>query len=227
MSLYEYWLLSLPFIGAMTGVMFARFFPFKENIGLKLILSFSGAFLLGITIFELLPKIFSEANKQMSVYVMGGILFQILLEYLSKGAEHGHYHLSGLNIFPITMWLSLCLHAILEGMPLSNQIELTYGIIIHKIPIGMVLYLMMEKTKINVKIKWSALLLFSLMTPLGNLIMTHAPYLNVNQPEITGWVVGMILHVSTTILFESASNHSFNFRKLCVIFLGILLSYII
>lgn len=225
MSLYDYWLLSLPFVGAMTGIMFGQFFHLKNTLGLKLILSFSGAFLLGITVFELFPEIFSTGSKQLSLYVMGGILFQIVLEYFSKGAEHGHYHPSGSNIF--TLWLSLSIHALIEGMPLSNQKELTYGIIIHKIPIGMILYLMMGKTKILDKIKWSALILFSLMTPLGNLLMTHTPYLIEHQLEITAWIMGMILHISTTILFESTDNHRFNLNKLIAILLAILLAYFI
>ena len=225
MSLYDYWLLSLPFVGAMTGIMFGQFFHLKKTLGLKLILSFSGAFLLGITVFELFPEIFSTGSKQLSLYVMGGILFQIVLEYFSKGTEHGHYHPSGSNI--LTLWLSLSIHALIEGMPLSNQMELTYGIIIHKIPIGMILYLMMEKTKILDKIKWSALILFSLMTPLGNLLMTHTPYLIEHQLEITAWIMGMILHISTTILFESTDNHRFNLNKLIAILLAILLAYFI
>ena len=225
MSLYDYWLLSLPFVGAMTGIMFGQFFHLKKTLGLKLILSFSGAFLLGITVFELFPEIFSTGSKQLSLYVMGGILFQIVLEYFSKGTEHGHYHPSGSNI--LTLWLSLSIHALIEGMPLSNQKELTYGIIIHKIPIGMILYLMMEKTKILDKIKWSALILFSLMTPLGNLLMTHTPYLIEHQLEITAWIMGMILHISTTILFESTDNHRFNLNKLIAILLAILLAYFI
>lgn len=227
MSLYDFWLLSLPFLGAISGIVFARFFPLKKTLGLKLTLSFSGAFLLGITVFELLPEIFSKGNKQLSVFVMGGILFQIVLEYFSNGAEHGHYHKSGSDIFPLTLWLSLSLHALVEGMPLSNQMELTYGIIVHKIPIAIILYLMMENTKISVIIKWSALLLFSLMTPIGNILMTHTSYLIKNQLEITAWVVGMILHISTTILFESAENHKFNLKKLSVILLAILLAYFI
>ena len=79
MSLNDYWLLSLPFVGAMLGIMFTKFFPLKKTLGLKLILSFSGAFLLGITVFELFPEIFSKGSKQLSIYVMGGILFQIVL----------------------------------------------------------------------------------------------------------------------------------------------------
>lgn len=227
MSLNDYWLLSLPFAGAIAGIMFAQLFPLKKTLGLKLILSFSGAFLLGITVFELFPEIFSKGSKKLSLFVMGGILFQIILEYFSKGAEHGHYHPSGSNIFPLTLWLSLSIHALVEGMPLSNQMELTYGIVIHKIPIGMILYLMMEKTNISVKIKWSALILFSLMTPMGNLLMNHTPHLIEYQLEITAWVMGMILHISTTILFESSENHRFNLNKLIAILLAILLAYLI
>ena len=112
-------------------------------------------------------------------------------------------------------------------MPLSNQMELTYGIVIHKIPIGMILYLILGKTNISVKIKWSALILFSLMTPVGNLLMTYTPYLIEHQLEITAWVMGMILHISTTILFESTENHRFNLNKLIAILLAILLAYLI
>tara|TARA_B100001175_G_C19468114_1_gene620242 strand:+ start:703 stop:1386 length:684 start_codon:yes stop_codon:yes gene_type:complete len=227
MSHNDYWLLSLPFLGAMTGIMFALFFPLKKNLGIKLILSFSGAFLLGITVFKLFPEIFSEGNKQLSVYVMGGIFFQILLEYFSKGVEHGHYHPSESNLFPMTLWISLSLHALVEGMPLSHQMDLTYGIIIHKIPIGMILYLMIENSKTSIKIRWIALILFSLMTPIGNLLMSHTNSLIENQLEITAWVVGMILHISTTILFESSENHSFNLRKIITILFAILLAYFI
>ena len=58
MSFNDYLSLSLPFLGALTGIMLAKIFSLNKTIGLKLILSFSGAFLLGITVFELLPEIF-------------------------------------------------------------------------------------------------------------------------------------------------------------------------
>ena len=70
MSFNDYLSLSLPFLGALTGIMFAKIFSLNKTIGLKLILSFSGAFLLGITVFELLPEIFSQGDKQLSVFLM-------------------------------------------------------------------------------------------------------------------------------------------------------------
>ena len=91
----------------------------------------------------------------------------------------------------------------------------------------MILCLMMEETNIPAKIKWSALILFSMMTSMGNLLMNHTPLLIEHQIEITAWVMGMILHISTTILFESSENHRFNLRKLSVILMAILLAFII
>ena len=225
MPLNDFLVLMLPFLGAILGITFARFLSLGETIGLKLILSFSGAFLLGITIFKLLPDIFSDGNKHLSVFIMGGILFQILLEYFSKGAEHGHYHLPASEVFPMTLWISLCIHALIEGMPLTDKAELTYGIFIHKVPIGIILYLLMEKTKISIKVKWFGLILFALMTPLGSLLMTQTPSFFKYRPEITAWVMGMILHISTTILFESSENHKFSFKKLIVILMAILIAY--
>lgn len=227
MTFNDLYYISFPFIGALGGILTAKFASIEKTIGLKLILSFSGAFLLGITVFELLPEIYSFQKKEISVLVMGGILFQILLEFLSKGAEHGHYHHDTSEIFPLVLWFSLCLHAIVEGMPLSNHIELSYGIIIHKIPIGIILYLMMEKTKISVKTKWIALILFCMMTPLGSLMMMQVPILDLYRVEITAWVVGMMLHISTTILFESTENHKLNFSKISIIITAILLSYML
>ena len=87
------------------------------------------------------------------------------------------------------------------------------------------LYLIVEKTEISGIIKWLTLILFSFMTPLGNLVMIYSPFMWDNRLEITAWVVGMILHISTTILFESAENHRFNFKKLSVILFAILLAY--
>jgi len=227
MTFNDYFSYSLPFIGALTGIMLAKVFLLNKTIGLKLVLSFSGAFLLGITVFELFPEIFSQGDKKLSVFVMGGILFQIILEFFSKGAEHGHYTLEDSLPFPMGLWISLSLHAVIEGMPLSNQEGLTYGILIHKVPIGVILYLMMNNTNISVKLKWGALILFCLMTPLGSLLMNQIPYLENYRTEVTAWVVGMILHISTTILFESTENHKFNLRKLTIILAAIILSYVI
>ena len=91
----------------------------KKN--LPLLLSFGGAFLLGLCFLHLLPEAF-VANGHAGFWVIGGFLVQIGLEYLSKGMEHGHVH--G-NRFGLLAFISLCLHAFIEAMPfgLEGQVK--------------------------------------------------------------------------------------------------------
>ncbi|HRB53444.1 MAG TPA: zinc permease, partial [Bacteroidia bacterium] len=78
----------------ITGGGLLYFLLNKSNDSLlKLSLAFSGAYLFGITITHLVPEVFSQGDKSIGIYVMTGFLFQIILEYFSKGIEHGHIHL--------------------------------------------------------------------------------------------------------------------------------------
>ena len=89
----------LPIVAVLLGFFLVLIFNPKEKKNLKLLLAFSGAFLLGITIYEFLPDIFeaSENSKRISLFIVIGILLQICLEFFSKGAEHGHVHLNKKN----------------------------------------------------------------------------------------------------------------------------------
>jgi zinc transporter ZupT len=70
---------------------------------------------------------------------MIGILFQIILEFFSKGAEHGHVHgHEKLNQMPWLLFISLCIHAFLEGFPVGHHHELALGIAIHHLPIAII-----------------------------------------------------------------------------------------
>ena len=152
-------------------------------------------------------------------------MLQILLEYLSQGAEHGHAHIKENKGLPWLLLLSLCVHAFIEGLPLSNQNELLWGIFIHKIPIGMVVFFLVLETRVSSITKVSTLVLFAIMSPLGSLINDTIPALQVWQLQITSVVIGMLLHIATTILFESNQGHSFNLRKLLTILLAFGLSF--
>ena len=43
------------------------------------------------------------------------------------------------NIFPWLLFISLSIHAILEGFPLHSNENLLFGIIVHKLPIAIIL----------------------------------------------------------------------------------------
>tara|TARA_B100000768_G_C11275997_1_gene375993 strand:- start:19 stop:699 length:681 start_codon:yes stop_codon:yes gene_type:complete len=226
MNIFNYLSIIIPFSGAILGMGIGYKTYNKSTKRLKLILPFSGAFLLGVTIFHLMPEVFDEVNKP-GLWIISGIILQILLEYLSQGIEHGHSHINSNGYFPWVLFLSLYLHAFIEGFPLGHESSLVWGIFIHKIPIGMVLFYMIWKTNSSKKIKITALFIFTLMSPLGSLTQEFLGFLQNYQTQITAIIIGMLLHISTTILFESNQGHAFNIRKLLSILLAFVISYFI
>jgi zinc transporter ZupT len=122
---------------------------------------------------------------------------------------------------------SLSFHAFVEGMPLSNQPELLIGIIVHKILIGMVITLMLWEVKAPKTQKLGALSVFALMTPLGTFVWNTALNFESITTIIDAIVVGVLLHISTTILFESSEGHIFNMQKFVAILAGIFFAAIL
>ena len=139
-----------PILAVLFGVLIVLLLSKSKPLNLKLFLAFSGAFLLSTTIFELLPEVYSHLEtKEIGVYIMGGILLQILLEFYSKGAEHGHlHHNESKNIFPWFLFISLGIHAFFEGFPLKDHHNIIIGVVIHKIPIAILITTYLLKSKL-------------------------------------------------------------------------------
>jgi len=157
---------------------------------------------------------------------MFGILLQIFLEFFSKGAEHGHVHLSSQNKhFPWLLFISLSIHSILEGFPIVLNNNIIYGILIHKIAIAIILSIFLFGAKVKTMYAGIFIILFSLMTPLGTFLADTFYLISDYQNQINAVVIGVLLHISTIILFESSEGHKFNLRKLIVITLGIIIAY--
>lgn len=222
------YILSIAAVGI--GALIVLIFRPSNQKNLKLLLAFSGAFLLAITIFNLLPEVFEdhEFAKKTGVWIMIGILLQKVLEYFSKGAEHGHIHLDkNTKRLPILLFLSLGIHALLEGFPIHRTEGILHGVIIHKIPIAMILTTFLINTKIKKSVISLILIAFALMTPLGTFISENIEQTQQYYKEITALVIGIFLHVSTTILFESNEGHKFNITKLLVILTATVIAYLI
>ena len=200
--------------------------PIKEE-SFKLLLTFSGAFLLALTVFELFPEAYENSNpKTIGVFIMLGILFQIFLEFFSKGAEHGHMHIDSEKInFPWALFISLSVHSLLEGIPIEKHNTLLYGILTHKIAVVIILSIFLIHSKIKLSQSILFIVLFSLMTPLGSFMATNFELITEYYANITALVIGVFLHISTVILFESSEGHSFNLRKVLVIIIGISIAY--
>ena len=228
--------LSVFFTAMLSGISVLFLRISKPN--LKLILSFSGAYLFGICVLHLIPEIYSGATSSIGIYILIGFLLQILMEFFSEGIEHGHIHVHehAEKAFPATMMIALSVHSFLEGMPLDklnhadlqndhNRYSLLVGIIIHNIPIAIALMTMLLQSNISKRNALFWLGIFALMTPLGtfsaHLLSAHLQAdMSVYTKRIMAIVIGIFLHISTTILFESSENHRFNFIKFLVILLG-------
>ncbi|MEP6260687.1 MAG: ZIP family metal transporter [Gillisia sp.] len=217
----------LPLLSVVIGFIISLFLKPSTSGKFQLLLSFSGAYLLSVTVFELLPEVYST-GESVGIFIMAGLLLQILLEFISKGVEHGHMHLDKTtNKFPLLLLISLSIHSLLEGFPLEHSDHLLTGVVVHKIPVAAILAAFLLNSNIG---KFRAILflaLFAIMTPLGSWLQANFTAIDQYHTYINAMVIGIFLHVSTTILFEASKNHSFNASKLGVIVFGILLAYLL
>ena len=217
----------LPVLGVLLSFLFVVITKPQKNEYFKLLLAFSGAFLLALTIFELLPEVYTHTDpKTIGIFIMMGILFQIFLEFFSRGAEHGHVHISKESTsFPWLLFISLCIHSLLEGLPIGTNDTIIYGILIHKIPIAIILSIFLLGSNIKPIYAGLFMILFSIMTPIGTYLAHTIEILSIYADYLNALVIGVFLHISTVILFESSEGHKFNLRKLLVIIFGIIIAY--
>lgn len=189
----------------------------------QLLLAFSGAYLLSITILHLLPEVYHTHNESIGLFILIGLLLQLILDFFSKGAEHGHIHIQQDVVFPWALFISLCLHSFMEGIPLANNHHhehLLWAIVIHKVPIAIILGTFFVKSNISKQNSILFLVLFSLMSPLGSLAGENIPLLVTYKTQISAIIIGVFLHISTIILFETSKDHKFNLLKFIAILVG-------
>ncbi|OIQ16635.1 MAG: ZIP family metal transporter [Flavobacterium sp. MedPE-SWcel] len=235
----------LPLLSVILGFAVALILKPKNKKNIKLLLAFSGSFLLALTVMHLLPEVYESSmqgheghdhghnhyhNNPVGLFIMIGIIFQIILEYFSKGAEHGHVHGNDnskehSNSMPWLLFISLCIHALLEGMPVSHHHNLAWGIAIHHFPIAIILTAFFVNSGLNKTAILLFMVAFAIMTPLGTLISDQLPFVELYYTEISAIVVGILFHISSTIIFESSEDHKFNITKLLAIILGVIVAY--
>ena len=231
----------ITFFAVIAGFLIALFLKPQKKKNIKLLLAFSGAFLLSLTVLHLLPELFQEGHHHhhegehehrlpVGLFIMIGILFQIILEFFSKGAEHGHVHIhtdknDELHHIPWLLFVSLCLHALLEGFPIQENTNLAYGIAVHHFPIAIILTLFFVNAKMEKKMVFGFMFAFALMTPLGTFLAEQMHFAQHYSKEISAVVVGILFHISSTIIFESNEGHKFNLAKITMIVLGFLLAF--
>lgn len=233
----------ITFSAVIAGFLIALFLKPQKKTNIKLLLAFSGAFLLSLTVLHLLPALFEDSHHihvgenvhssiPVGVFIMIGILFQIVLEFFSKGAEHGHVHIhtdknNEVHHIPWLLFISLCIHALLEGFPIHDNENLAYGIAVHHFPIAIILTLFFVNAKMEKSLVFGFMFAFALMTPIGTFLAEKMHFAQHYAKEISAVVVGILFHISSTIIFESNEGHKFNLAKITMIVLGFLVAFLL
>ncbi len=239
MSPFEYFLLIF---SVLLGGGLAFLFKRLPASGLRIFLSFTGAFLLGISFLHLLPGVYEQKLIEPGYWVLLGFFIQLILEQISGGVEHGHIHAHSHApwTYAFTIMLGLGLHAFLEGMPLAgisgHHLEhyghthdtnyLLIGIVLHHAPAAFALGLLLLWSGYKKWIVAACLLLFSIMSPAGALLGGSLPFSDKEIQILVSVVIGSFLHISTTILFEADATHKhqISLLKMAAILAGVLLS---
>jgi len=211
----------LLFISVFAGGLIGYLLHSHRSVYVKVLLTFSGGYLLSIAVFHLLPEIYEVHNHFFGVWIMAGFFLQLVLEFMSRGMEHGHAHteLFRDKVLPFTLLAGLFIHALLESLPIgahSNEVSrnaFLWAIVIHKLPVSIILYAMLSELTSNKWIILAWMAAFALIAPLGTWFGTQLTFLHEYYRELNALVLGMFLHISTTILFESNQSHRFNFAK--------------
>jgi zinc transporter ZupT len=158
---------------------------------------------------------------------------------------------------PWTLFIALSVHSFIEGIPLEGQFHndivevgnsahvhshaghshgtamqgvngLLLGIVLHKIPVAIALMTMLLASGFKKRKAWVVLGAFSLMAPLGVLFGHFGlSRFSVSIELVLAIVVGMFLHISTTIIFEAAENHKFNLAKLVSLLIGVAMALLV
>jgi zinc and cadmium transporter len=230
-------LLSSIVLGAMTVLGF----KLHEPRHVKLFNSFTGAFLLSLTLLHLLPELYHFHEDRGEHYalllgalMLGGFFVQLALDFISMGVEHGHsHHLHGHA--PYGVVAGLCLHAFVEAMALGNAQSyydpgsrqlLLWSIVVHNYPVSIALLGMVLQWGMRRNTALLVLALFASMAPLGMFLSAHVAILAEHSRELMAIVIGIFMHISTTILFESSDVHRIHVGKLLAILIGTALGVI-
>lgn len=228
-------IVTLLILSVIAGVLLGKYFGKKEKLA-KNLLILSAGFLITICLNEVFPQVYTaETGSSLGIFVIAGVLLQMILEALTKGFEHGHFHHhNDHNILPVALMVGLFVHAFIEGIPLANEEhELSpylLGIVFHNLPISFILGAFLFNRKEGKESKSTSypsiliVALFALASPMGMLL---GNYFNPElQPYFLAIVGGIFLHISSVIIFESNKNHNIDWVKIGLVILGVSLALV-
>lgn len=218
-------IITLLILSVLIGILLGKYFGEKTQLT-KVLLMISAGFLITICLNDIFPQVYQAKDLNLGIWIIGGVLLQLILENLTKGFEHGHTHHQSEHIIPLTLMIGLFIHAFIEGIPLANETDFMspylQGIFLHKIPISFVLGTFLFKNKKFSSLSWIIAIIFALASPLAIIIGQYFPVeWELYFLALTG---GIFLHISSVIIFESNKNHNIDWQKITWVVFGIALA---
>lgn len=209
----------------------------------KYLIPLSVAFVLSLICLHILPELFEKHINYVGLFILIGFVIQILLELLSKGIEHGHVHFHGkiteTKVIPIFIGISL--HSFIEALPISSiydshdhgheHYNINEGvsfiyflmILVHKLPVAAILMILFNKVFKNNFKKYVLFILFALTAPAGAILGNYLS-MNTNFNEISSIFLaistGMLLHITTLLIFEEHHSSNEKWKNLILISVG-------
>ena len=221
------------------GVITVFWLRLNDPKHVKVLNAFTGAYLLSLVMLHLLPDLYQPEPGivlkplVIGAFILSGFFLQIALDAISMGIEHGHAH-EIRGRMAIGILAGLCMHAFVEALALGQSPEhqtahdlaahhfLLVSVVVHNYPISIALLGMLLQSGMKRSSALACLGLFAVMGPVGMFISTHTG-LAVYSRQLMAIVIGIFMHISTTILFESEDHHRFPPGKLVAVGVGLLL----
>jgi zinc transporter ZupT len=177
--------------------------PSIKSNNFRLLLTFAGSYLFGITVVHILPELYHQSAgvELIGLFVLAGFFLQQVLEYFTSGIEHGHlpariadqhghshdhhhHHHSHHHrqVSALVLLAALCVHAFLEGSMLAQPIAMgphydtnaiLLGIALHRAPAAFALMTVLTFQLGSKKESIPYLIGFSLAAPFGLLLSSY------------------------------------------------------
>lgn len=221
--------------------------PKGKSSNYRMLLVFAGSYLFAITVIHILPELYRQSLglELIGLFVLVGFFLQQLLEYFTSGVEHGHIHTGEAShhghhhaaVSSLVLLAALCVHAFLEGAmlaepttdgPVYDANAILLGIVLHRMPAAFALMTVLAVQLHSRKKAIPYLLGFSFAAPIGLIISSYLATEEILSSTgliyLYALVSGNFLHISTTIVFESAPGHKFDARKMATAVFGALVA---
>ena len=158
------------------------------------------------------------------------------MDSFSMGIEHGHAH-EIRGRMAVGILGGLCVHAFVEAMALGQSPEhqsahdkaahhfLLVSVVVHNYPISIALLGMLLQSGMKKSSALACLALFAVMAPIG-MFFSSQTGLAVYSRYLMAIVIGIFMHISTMIVFESEDQHRISPTKMFAGLVGLALEIV-